>query len=528
AQRFPSSLEAVEELAPNNEELYRQTRLWHDTWYDSTLPYWLLDRTFLNTSTLATGTCLRFGGGRFYGWEGVGCCAGTCSHVWQYAQAVGRVFPELERITRENVDYGLSFHEGGQIDYRGEFGKREAIDGQCGTILRVLREHQMSADDAFLKRIWPRVRQSIEFLIAQDADSNGVLEAAQYNTLDAEWYGPISWISSLYLAALRAGAAMADDMADPDFAQRCRGIADRGAKELVKQLFNGEYFYQRRDPAHPEAFGAGIGCHIDQVFGQGWAWQVGLPRVLPPEETVTALRSLWRYNFTPDVGPYRQRYETGRWYAMPGEAGLIMCTFPKGGEKEARGDKPTHGFAGYFNECMNGFEYQAAGHMIAEGLVDEGLAVTRAIHDRYHPSRRNPYNEVECGDHYARSMASYGVYVSVCGFQYHGPRGQIGFAPKISPDNFRAAFIAAEGWGTFQQKVHEGRLTLALKLRSGQLRLKTASLAPADGKAPTSVKVALDGRPLDARLAAEPGKALVELAQELILSSDEELVIDIS
>jgi len=527
AERFASSLAAVEHLADRYDELYRQTRLWHDTWYDSTLPYWLLDRTFINTSTLATATCLRFAGGRFYGWEGVRCCAGTCSHVWHYAQAVGRVFPELERITRENVDYGLAFHEGGQIDYRGEFGKREAIDGQCGTILRVLREHLMSPDDGFLRRIWPRVRQSIEFLIAQDGDSNGVLEGTQYNTLDAEWYGPISWISSLYLAALRAGAAMAGEMGDSDFADRCRSIADRGGKELVVQLFNGEYFYQRRDPNHPEAFGAGIGCHIDQVFGQGWAWQVGLPRVLPREETVTALKSLWRYNFTPDVGPYRERYQTGRWYAMPGEAGLIMCTFPKGGEKEARGDKPTHGFAGYLNECMNGFEYQAAGHMVAEGLVQEGLAVTRAIHDRYHPSRRNPYNEVECGDHYARSMASYGVYVSVCGFQYHGPKGQIGFAPKISPEDFRAAFVGAEGWGTFQQTIKAGRQTATVKVRSGRLRLLTISLAVNAGHMPKTVRVMHAGRPVDANLAIEPEKAVIQFAQDVMLSGDEELTIEL-
>ncbi len=528
AQRFASSLAAVEHLASRCDDLYRQTRLWHDTWHDSTLPYWLLDRTFINTSTLATATCLRFAGGRFYGWEGVRCCPGTCSHVWHYAQAIGRVFPELERITRENVDYGLAFHEGGQIDYRGEFGRREAIDGQCGTILRVLREHQMSPDDGFLRRIWPRVRQSIEFLIAQDVDSNGVLEGTQYNTLDAEWYGPISWISSLYLAALRAGAAMAQEMGDSDFAEQCSSIADRGAKQLVAQLFNGEFFYQRRDPNHPEAFGAGIGCHIDQVFGQGWAWQVDLPRVLPQEETVTALKSLWRYNFTPDVGPYRERYQTGRWYAMPGEAGLIMCTFPKGGEKEARGDKPTHGFAGYFNECMNGFEYQAAGHMVAEGLVEEGLAVTRAIHDRYHPSRRNPYNEVECGDHYARSMASYGVYVSVCGFQYHGPKGQIGFAPKVSPENFRAAFVAAEGWGTFQQTIQDGRQTATLTVRSGRLRLRTISLAVGPGQPPRAVRVTHAGRPIEANLAIEPEKAVIQLPQDIMLTGEEDLAIELS
>lgn len=528
AQRFGSSLDAVDYLADHFEDLYRQTRSWHETWYDSTLPYWLLDRTFANTSTLATSTCLRMENGRFWGWEGVRCCPGTCSHVWHYAQAVGRVFPELERIVRERVDYGLALQPDGGIFYRAEFGKREALDGQCGTILRVYREHTMSKDDAFLRRIWPGVKSSIQYLIKHDGDANGIFEGEQYNTLDASWYGPISWISSLYVGALLAGAAMAREMDDEAFAEQCDALAGRGRKWMTDHLFNGEYFYQQRDPEHPESFGSGIGCHIDQVFGQGWAHQVGLSRVLPEAPTITALKSLWRYNFTPDVGPYRESFPTGRWYAMPGEAGLIMCTFPKGGEKEARGGKPTHGFAGYLNECMNGFEYQAAGHMIAEGLVEEGLAVTRAIHDRYHPSRRNPYNEVECGDHYARSMASYGVYVSVCGFQYHGPQGRIGFAPRLSPEDFRAAFVAAEGWGTFAQKIRGDLQAVKLTMRFGRVRLNTISLAVGTEKPPRSVRVTCGNRPVPATLTLESGKAVVRLGEDAVVSASEEFAVELA
>ena len=117
---------------------------------------------------------------------------------------------------------------------------------------------------------------------------------------------------------------------------------------------------------------------------------------------------------------------------MPGEGGLLMCTWPRGDKADAQGKAPDWAF-GYFNECMTGFEHQVAGHMIWEGMVTEGLAVERTIHDRYHPSRRNPWNEVECGDHYARAMASYGVFLAACGFEYHGPRGHLGFAPRITP-----------------------------------------------------------------------------------------------
>ena len=220
-----------------------------------------------------------------------------------------------------------------------------------------------------------------------------------------------------------------------------------GQKNFVAQLFDGEYFINKVDPKHLDAINSGTGCEIDQVFGQSWAFQVGLPRVLPQKETVSALKSLWRYNFSPDVGPYRAIYKPGRWYAMAGEAGLLMCSFPRRDwdYAQAAGKGPEWA-AGYFNECMNGFEYQAAGHMIWEGLTQEGLAVTRALHDRYHASRRNPWNEVECGDHYARSMASYGVYLAACGFEYHGPQR----THRLRAENFA---------GEFQVRIHErGRM----------------------------------------------------------------------
>ena len=527
AERFTSSRDVVDYLTERYEELYARTHLWHKTWYDSTLPHWLLDRTFVNTSILASRTCMRFEGGRFYGTEGVDCCPGTCTHVWHYAQSIGRVFPDLERITRERVDYGVAFQPSGVIGFRGEHTS-EATDGQCGTILRVYREHTMSPNDEFLVQIWPRVKQSIQYLIAKDENDNGVLENRQFNTLDAAWYGPISWISSLYIAALRASVEMALEMGDSRFANECNTLADRGGKWVTENLFDGEYFYQQRDENHPNALGSGIGCHIDQVLGQGWAHQVGLGRVLPKKETESALESLWRYNFTPDVGPYRKMNRPGRWYAMPGEAGLIMTTFPKGGKIEARGANSAGTDVGkYYNESMNGFEYQVAGHMVAEGLVEKGLAITRAIHERYSPLRRNPYNEIECSDHYARSMASHGVFVSVCGFECHGSKGMIGFAPRLSPENFSAPFITAEGWGTFTQK-REGRAqTETLHLNYGQLNLKQTTFALPAGKKASSVLVTLDGAVLQADHRMAEDRVEIQLADATTIQTGQMLEVHI-
>ena len=152
ATRFPSAQAVAAYVAQRHERLYAQTKLWRDTWYDSTLPYWFLDRTFVNASILATSTAFRFASGNFWGWEGVGCCPGTCTHVWHYEQTIGRIFPELDILLRERTDLNPddSFTADGMVASRGK-GSLPAIDGQAGIVLRCLRDHQVSPNDAFLE-----------------------------------------------------------------------------------------------------------------------------------------------------------------------------------------------------------------------------------------------------------------------------------------------------------------------------------------------------------------------------------------
>ena len=524
AKRFADAGAVAEYIVQNHTRLTHDTKLWHQTWYDSTLPHWFLDRTFANTSILATSTAHRLSTGRFWGWEGVGCCEGTCTHVYHYAQAIGRIFPELERYTREHVDFGAALHPDGIIGYRGE-GTGPAVDGQCGRILGAYREHQMSANGAFLHRIWPNVRRAMEFLIRHDANGDGLLDGPQDNTLDGTWYGKIPWISSLYAAALRACEEMAADVGDAAFAAACRQKFLVSKNAIESQLFDKDYFVQLPEPGHEDSLGSYKGCHIDQVQGQSWAWQLGLGRILDQHKTVTALQSLYKYNFSPDVGPFRAKNTLGRPYALAGDGGLIMVTNPRG----LPDPFGVHSWQfGYFNECMSGFEHQAASHMIAEGLVLEGLAVTRAIHDRYHASRRNPFNEIECSDHYARAMASYGSFVTICGFEYHGPHGHLGFSPRISPEHFRAPFTVAEGWGTFSQEVTGKTMEAHVAIKHGSLRLSTLTLSPPPGAENGRVVVTLGGRHLAATHAVnKEGRLRLTLAHPLLLVAGQTLTAKI-
>ncbi len=513
ATRFDSATAVARHVATNFTRLAAETRLWRDTWYDSTLPWWFLDRTFLNTSILATSTCHRFTDGRFYAWEGVGCCAGTCTSVWYYAQAPARLFPALERSVRERQDFadGIGFDPAtGGVYTRGEFRGDFVLDGQAGNVLRVYREHLMSPDSAFLQRNWPKTKQALDWLIRQDGNNDGIIDGWQSTTLDCGfWWGAMSWTSSLYLAALLAGEAMAREMGEENLASHFRTIANASSKNLTAQLWNGEYFIHKPDRRQTKSFVIGNGCHIDQVYGQAWANQVGLGRVLPAEHTRSALRAIWKYNFTPDVGPYRKENPGGRWYAMAGEGGVIMTTWPHGDRENPTVMEGAMSIGvGYLNECMSGFEHQVAGHMIGEGLVTEGLAVERAIHDRYHAAHRNPWNEVECGDHYSRAMASYGVFLEACGFEYHGPRAHIGFTPRLTKENFRAAFTSAEAWGTIHQTTHEAGITV----KWGKLRVKSLAL-----NIPAATRVTANGQTVEFRQEKIDGKRLLTLAKEVLV-----------
>ncbi|MCC6288304.1 MAG: hypothetical protein IT249_10500 [Chitinophagaceae bacterium] len=526
-KQFKDAHEVGAYIAQNFNRLYTQTLLWQATYYDSTLPYWFLERTLLNIGTLATANTYRFADNRFWGWEGVNACEGTCTHVWQYAQSMGRIFPSLERDARQRTDLGIAMQENGGIIFRAEYETRPAIDGQAGTILRIYREHQMSSDDTFLRNNWGNIKKAVSFMLAQDKNGDGMTDTPMENTLDAVWEGEIAWIVGLCIAAAKAAQLMAEEMKDISFAKTCKQYVEKGSRNMAEKLFNGEYFIHRPDAVEGrKKLGAYNTCHIDQVYGQSWAWQAGLGRLWDKEKTMSALRALWKYNFAPDVGPYIKTHTGGRPYALPVEAGLIMNTNPHN-EPRPYGDNVTWQL-GYFHECMTGFEHQVASHMMAEGMTDEALVITKAIHDRYHAAKRNPYNEIECSDHYARAMASYGTFITACGFEHHGPKGYLRFAPKWNRNNFKAAFTSAEGWGAYSQAKNNEQQLHILTLQYGSLLLKTISFDNLRDQKAKTVLVTLNGQEVRASFKEAEGSIVIGLSKGVRIKAGEEIQISIS
>jgi len=272
SNRFNDAHDLVEYIAANMDRLHDETMLWRDTYYSSTLPYWLLDRIGSTVSILASATCQWWKNGRFWAYEGVGCCRGTCGHVWNYEHAMARLFPDLERSVRNMQDFadGVGFNsETGAIAFRGENYNMWAGDAQGGYILKAYREHLISSNDDFLKKNWKNIKKAMNFLIEQDQNSDGLIEGSQHQTYDQNYFGANTMVGSLYLGALLSAKKMAERLGDNDYAARCAKIFEKGKTLSSEKLFNGEYFIQDVD----------LKEHPHWQYGDGYSARDGLIRL---------------------------------------------------------------------------------------------------------------------------------------------------------------------------------------------------------------------------------------------------------
>ncbi|MCZ7545473.1 MAG: non-lysosomal glucosylceramidase [Anaerolineae bacterium] len=440
ATRFGDAWEVARYVHDEMPRLEADTRKFHAALFGSTLPPAVLDAVSANIVPMRSNTCFWLEDGRFYGWEGcfddAGCCPGSCTHVWSYAQTIAFLFPSLEREMRR-IEFGVETEADGFMHFRsyktfhGElaWGVREseaAIDGQMGSILRAYREWQLSGDRAYLAEVWPGIKRGIAFAAAHwDADGDGVLDGKQHNTYDIQFYGPNPLSSVHYLAALRAVEEMARVMGEPELAQRSRALFESGRTRLDELTWNGKYFIQRIDDVDAYKYQHGVGCLSDQLLGQLHAHVLGLGDLLPADHVRAAVKSIFDHNF---MESFRNHVNCQRTYALNDEAGLVLCTWPDGG-------RPRFPFV-YSDEVWTGVEYQVAAHLIYEGWLDEGVTLVQAVRDRHDGVRRNPWDEVECGHHYARSMSSWAVLLALSGAQGDLGRGVLNFAPvaEASPD----------------------------------------------------------------------------------------------
>jgi uncharacterized protein (DUF608 family) len=457
------------------EPLRAHSRKYRDTLYASTLPAAVIDAISSQASILRTNTVMVMENKLTLAFEGCndhgGCCPMNCTHVYNYEQVMAHLYPEVERSMRE-TDFLVNLRPDGSMSFRTPVPLRPggnkvhpAADGQMGCVIKVYREWQRGASDEWLRKLWPNVKRAIEYAwVGWDADRDGVMEGEQHNTYDIEFYGPNTMMGTLYLGALVAAARMGDYVGDRDAANRYAMLYERGRVRLDQALWNGEYYVQKVDESQPKAarYQYGEGCLSDQLLGQWFAEVVGLGKLLPHDHLRGALASIFRYNFNADFADFANAQ---RIYALNDEKGLLLCSWPKG-------KRPSLPFV-YSDEVWTGIEYQVAAHLIYEDMVKEGLAIVEAARARYDGVRRNPWNEIECGHHYARAMSSWSLLTAVSGFGYSAPQKEIHFRPRVSADPFRCLYSTGTAWGSYAQHAAGEKLDGEITVEGGVLELAT-------------------------------------------------------
>ncbi|MGA9364262.1 MAG: GH116 family glycosyl-hydrolase [Bacteroidota bacterium] len=524
ASLWPDALAVAKYVVENLSALERDTRRFHGTLFSSTLPGYVLDAVSSQASIVATNTCLRTDDGSFFAFEGCadegGCCPMNCTHVWNYEQAVAHLFPDLERSMRK-TDFKVNTDEKGDMAFRTKLPVllvrwkfRPAADGQMGTVMKLYREWKFSGDREFLEELWPEAKRALEYAWEYwDKDRNGILEGEQHNTYDIEFLGWTTMTSGFYLGALKAGGEMARYLGDAESAERYRDIFEKGKRKVEEELFNGEFYFQKYDPEKAKRYQYGEGCLSDQVLGQWFATVAGVGYLLDPAHIRKALGSIFKYNWRTDFSDHAN---VQRVYALNDEKGLVLCSWPKGG-------RPSLPFP-YSDEVWTGIEYQVASHLIYEGFVKEGLSIVHGVRDRYNGERRNPWNEVECGNHYARAMASWAVLLALSGFRWDGVAGHIEFTPRVNEKSFRSFYSTGGGWGQFRQRMVGQKLVAAFSQQYGSQTIKSIALA-GSSRGPKRVMVTKNGQAVANTLESDGEKIKIEFSSGVTLNAGDKLII---
>lgn len=538
---FGSVMSVVNHLDGGQADIWEQAERFKDTLYKGSQPCWFLDAVSANIVPARTNICLRTEAGAFHGFEGGGgastagwcavggCCALDCTHVWNYEMTISRLWPSLDQSMRE-TDWLLNQNAKGYLPHRTplpdylprlwdvEIGGPEnpALDGLFGGVLKTYREYLTTGERSFLETMAPHVFSAVDYVMeTQDTEGDGVLKGEQPNTYDIHLYGPNTFIGTLYLAALLAAGQIADRFGDPVRASKYRARFELGTVGYDNTCYTGEYYRQIVDLREHVKYQFGDGCMSDQLLGQWWAHLLGLGYVLPKDHVRNALVSIFKYNFRDSFVDFPQE---PRVFASPHDRGLLIATYPEGN----RPDVPLL----YSDEVWTGVEYEVASLMLYEGMADEGLSIVRAVRDRYDGNERNPWNEVECGDHYVRAMSSWSLLDLSAGLVYDAERRSLRVGPRWQEDDFAGFFVAGYSYGLIMQKRNEGELFLDVDVRYGNLAISELRvLCPGEE---TSGTVSWNGEALSATFVREGDEVVVQLPATMTLAMEQTVRVSLN
>jgi uncharacterized protein (DUF608 family) len=486
SNRFKTVKEVAAFWVSNYDDLRKRSGLFTESFYASTLPPEVLEAVAANLTILKSPTVMREYDGRLWSFEGCGdtwgCCHGSCTHVWNYAQAIPHLFPSLERTLR-HTEFCEGQNKDGHQTFRAalpirpvDHGFYAAADGQLGGIMKVYREWRVSGDSEWMKKMYPMVKSSLDYCIRTwDPANKGVIEEPHHNTYDIEFWGPDGMCTSFYLGALSAMIAMGQFLKKRNDVSYYKALYSKGRNFIETKLFNGEYFFQKIQVAGLQApnpidastksmgghysdeakallekegpkYQYGNGCLSDGVLGAWIARVCGLDDPCDPAKITSHVSSVHKYNFRKNLSDHANPQRPS--YALGKEGGLLLCSWPKGG-------KLSLPFV-YSDEVWTGIEYQVASHLMMVGKADAGLEIVRTCRDRYDGRTRNPFNEYECGHWYARALSSYALLQGLTGVRLDAVDKTLYVDSRVG--DFTSFLAAANGFGTV--RLSNGRVSL--------------------------------------------------------------------
>jgi len=400
-----------------------------------------------------------------------------------------------------------------------------------GQIVKLYLDWRLTGDHEWLRKMWPKAKRALEFAWVSggwDANCDGVMEGAQH-TIDVEFYGPYPLAEAWYLAALCAGEQMAGALGDLAAAEKYHRLYRQGSQWTDAHLFNGEYYIQETkgiprdqiakgllgdmgslDTEHPE-FQLSEGCLIDQLVAQYLAEIADLGPLLDARNMRKTLQSIYRYNYRKDFYHYESVELV---FAVNDESGLVMCHYPPG-------KRPAAPFP-YFTCILAGFEFQVAVHMLFQGMISEGVEVIANVRKRYDGERRNPWDQAECGHHYARGMASWAAIQALSGFHYDGVEKTVAARPRIHRDNFRSFWSTPTAWGVLSQRRENQNAHFSLGIAEGSLTVLSVEL---EWEKKSSSSARLGGKSLEHKLRPTANGVRIALLSAVTIKAGEELVV---
>ena len=433
--------------------------------------------------------------GDFGVWEGLGCCGfHTTDITYQGSFNLLALFPDLQK---RQMEMGAKHQRAdGRVhhfftpDFSQVDNGFDRVDMNQQFVLLAARDYLWTGDEDYLKRLWPHIVRAMDNTAQLDADGDGLPDHdTRRNTYDAwNFFGTPSYIASLWLSALLAAIRLATDLGEKKAAADWKKLLKKGIASFDEKLWNGEYYSLWVDGAERDEC-----CMTDQIDGEWFTQLVGLGTCLPRERIVAALAAIMKHNFNP-------------------EDGLINASYPPKRMPRLSTYRNLQAMAPW-----TGIEHAIASMMLDFGLVEEGRAVVRNIHERYLRAARF-WNHVECGDHYYRAMSSWAILLGATGFKIDVPGEAVSFAPVIGGE-FRAPWVSASGWGRFAQT--DARFELGCE--AGGLEFRELRLTLAGAKKPAAH---LNGKKLTATAATKRGVLTLSFSRPVAMKEGDSLVVE--